>query len=260
MTIKFTKTGFGNEKNNESLLFEFLDHELSDKIELRSKTLKSVNSFVGSLQTSQITGTLLELINFSGKFFGDYVNYQDSTTIRAKQRFDQLQNLNGRPVKFWIDGFKVIVIISKLKLIAEDYNSCGFDITLQPHDFIEPPVPILVKPIVDTAVNLYNRITEAGILETKLIEQKEITGVWQINTGIDNGIGNPNNKDPEQIKREVKLRYHKAREAEKIAIEKATRDNNPLFKLNLTDQQISKNISDATVKAQKEFFKLFGGD
>ena len=258
MTIKFTKTGIGNEENNETLLFEFLNHELSEKIELKDKIQKQVNVFVGSLQTSQITGVLIEPISFNGKFFGDYVDNQ-SRIIRAKERFDQLQNLNGRPVKFWIDDFKIIVLFSKVKLIAEDLNNCAFEITLQPHDIIRPPVPTLVKPIVDNAVNLYNRVTDASNIEVKVKDENQVRGLLYFNLK-DNGSTNPNNEDPEARKRRVKLNYHKALEEERIAKEKAKKENSTIYKLNLTDQQISNNLSEASTKAKKAFLKLFGGE
>lgn len=191
MTIKFTKTGIGNEENNEALLFEFLNHELSEKIELKDKIQKQVNVFVGSLQTSQITGVLIEPISFNGEFFGDYIDNQ-SRIIRAKERFDQLQNLNGRPVKFWIDGFKIIVLFSKVKLIAEDLNNCAFEITLQPHDIIRPPVPTLVKPIVDNAVNLYNRLTDASNIEVKVKDENQVGGLLYFNKKGAVKINNPN--------------------------------------------------------------------
>jgi hypothetical protein len=259
MTIKFTKTGFGNEKNNEALLFEFLDHELSDKIELKSKTLKNSNEFVGSLQTSQITGTLIEPISFNGKFFGDYVDNQNRI-IRAKERFDQLQNLNGRPVKFWIDGFKVIVIISNLKLIAEDYDSCSYEIALQPHDFIEPPIPTLVEPVYDMAVNLYNRLTDSSKTNLPVIDETKVSGEFErLNDPDDLGKSNPNNETPEEKKLKAQARLKKALNDQTIFNNKRKQEGNPLFKFGLTDQQVDNNLKEGISIAQKEFMKFIGG-
>lgn len=254
MTIKFTKTGIGNEENNETLLFEFLNHELSEKIELKDKIQKQVNVFVGSLQTSQITGVLIEPISFNGKFFGDYIDNQ-SRIIRAKERFDQLQNLNGRPVKFWIDDFKIIVLFSKVKLIAEDLNNCAFEITLQPHDIIRPPVPTLVKPIVDNAVNLYNRLTDASNIEVKVKDENLVGGLVRFNKeGVDGGVTNPNNETKEEKKRRLRAKVYKAQKNEDIAKAKAKKDNNLLTQSGLTDQQI-----DEKIKSLKEYLKYVTG-
>ena len=64
MTMKITKTGRGSEKNDESLLFEWLNHEAPEKITLRYNTELNTNRFAGSLQTNQINVThiLLRMI------------------------------------------------------------------------------------------------------------------------------------------------------------------------------------------------------
>jgi hypothetical protein len=238
MTIKFTRTGFGNEKNNEALLFEFLDHELSDKIELKSKTLKNSNEFVGSLQTSQITGTLIEPISFNGKFFGDYVDNQN--------------RIIRRPVKFWIDGFKVIVIISKLKLIAEDYDSCSCEITLQPHDFIEPPIPTLVEPVYDMAVNLYNRLTEQTKINIKLQDETKVSGDFErLNDPKDLGKSNPNN-EVENEKDNLKLALNKLQQAKKEPVYGDSRD----YSRKINIEKAEENL----VKAQKAYMRSIGLD
>ena len=133
MSVKFTKTGQGSEANDESLLFEFLDHELPEKIELDYESDLVTTKYVGSLQSSQHNGIFLQPIDFEGEFHGDMVD-KDGNLITAKERFDQLARLEGRVVKFWVEGIKQIVIIKKLKMTMENYASIKYHITLQPHD------------------------------------------------------------------------------------------------------------------------------
>ena len=144
MSVKFTKTGQGSEANDESLLFEFLDHELPEKIDLDYENDLVTTKYVGSLQSSQHNGVFLQPVDFEGEFHGDMVD-KDGNLITAKERFDQLARLQGRVVKLWIEGIKQIVIIKKLKMIIENYASVKYNISLQPHDLQVAIAPTKVE-------------------------------------------------------------------------------------------------------------------
>lgn len=133
MTIKFTKCGVGSELNDETLLFEFLDHECPEFIEFEWSSSLVKNKFIGSLQTNQHNGIFLEPFSLDFTFFGSYVD-KVGNRITAKERFDQLSRLQGRALKFWFEGIKQIVIIEKLKPRFYNYEHVTGTITLSPHD------------------------------------------------------------------------------------------------------------------------------
>lgn len=148
MTMKITKTGRGSERNDESLLFEWLNHEVPESIKLSYETSLNTNRFAGSLQTNQIVGIYLEPITFSGEFFGEYISKNNNKSleyITAKERSDQLARLQGRIIKFWFEGIKQLVIIQKYEIDIKNYNHVEYTITLQPHDIQLPISPIEVK-------------------------------------------------------------------------------------------------------------------
>lgn len=141
MTVKFTRTGVGNEAGNEELLFEFLDHELPEEIAFNYETELGTSKFVGSLQTNQIQGVYLQPIEFSGTFYGMQNDENTGALISAKERYDQLGLLQGRIIKFWYEGIKQIVIIKSLTPTFKNYLEVDYKITLQPHD-----IQYAVKP------------------------------------------------------------------------------------------------------------------
>lgn len=148
MTMKITKTGRGSERNDETLLFEWLNHEVPESIKLSYETMLNTNKFAGSLQTNQIMGVYLEPITFSGEFFGEYISINNANKfeyITAKERSDQLSRLQGRIVKFWFEGIKQLVIIQKYEIDIKNYNHIEYTLTLQPHDIQLPINPIDVK-------------------------------------------------------------------------------------------------------------------
>lgn len=148
MTMKITKTGRGSERNDESLLFEWLNHEVPESIKLSYETHLNTNRFAGSLQTNQIIGIYLEPITFSGEFFGEYISKNSNKTleyITAKERSDQLARLQGRIIKFWFEGIKQLVVIQKYEIDIKNYNHVEYTITLQPHDIQLPISPVEVK-------------------------------------------------------------------------------------------------------------------
>jgi len=152
MSIKFTKTARGSEQGSETLLFQFLDHECPEKLTLDYSSDLVTNKFIGSLQTNQHNGIYLQPISWQGEFFGGYIPYvaenNSGQYMTAKERFDQLGRLQGRVIKFWYEGIKQLVIISKLEASFIDYNRVEYSITLQPHDiqiFIKPEA---IKPII----------------------------------------------------------------------------------------------------------------
>lgn len=141
MTIKFTKTGVGVENGDESLLFEFLDHEVPSNMELEWETALATSEFANDKQTNQLIGTYLNPITFSGKLFGNYLDEAKKRIINANDRFDQLKRLEKRIIKFWYEGIKQLVVIDELKKDYYSINECEYTITLQPHD-----IQIAVEP------------------------------------------------------------------------------------------------------------------
>ena len=141
MTIKFTKTGVGVESGDESLLFEFLDHEVPSNMELEWETALATSEFANDKQTNQLIGTYLNPITFSGKLFGNYLDEAKKRIINANDRFDQLKRLEKRIIKFWYEGIKQLVVIDELKKGYYSINECEYTITLQPHD-----IQIAVEP------------------------------------------------------------------------------------------------------------------
>jgi hypothetical protein len=140
MTIKFTKTGVGSENKDESLLFEFLDHEVPSNLELEWETTLATSKFANDNQTNQIIGTYLKPITFTGKLYGDYLDSKNRI-VRTNDRYEQLKRLEKRIIKFWYEGIKQLVVIDELKKDYHSINEIVYTITLQPHDIqfsIEP--------------------------------------------------------------------------------------------------------------------------
>jgi len=140
MSLKFTKCGVGSESGDESLLFEFLDQECPEFIELEWVSELVNHKFIGSLQTHQHQGVFLEPITFNFKFFGAYID-KDNNPITAKRRFDQLARLQGRVIKFWFEGIKQLVIIKNCKVQFHNYQHVSGSLTLAPHD-----LQVAIKP------------------------------------------------------------------------------------------------------------------
>lgn len=142
MTLKFTTTEFehNGDTSKIQLLFEFLDDEVPEVITFHEKTRLGLNEFVGSLQTHQIQGIYLQPIVLKGTFKGTKVKV-NGTKLRAKDRCDQLGRLQGRPIKFFYEGIKQIVIIEDFKYTFHNYQKVDYEMTLRPHDvqeIIEP--------------------------------------------------------------------------------------------------------------------------
>lgn len=194
MTMKITKTGRGGERNDETLLFEWLNHEVPESIKLSYETMLNTNKFAGSLQTNQIMGVYLEPITFSGEFFGEYISINNANKfeyITAKERSDQLSRLQGRIVKFWFEGIKQLVIIQKYEIDIKNYNHIEYTLTLQPHDIQLPINPIDVKQYLTKSFiqseekaeipntnnyftsSLLNRGAEKNFKDTKLSQNKD---------------------------------------------------------------------------------------
>lgn len=140
MTLKFTKCGVGAESGDETLLFEFLDQECPELIEMEWVSELVNHKFIGSLQTQQHQGIFLSPITFNFKFHGAYVDINNNV-IMAKNRFDQLARLQGRVIKFWYEGIKQLVIIQSLKVQFHNYQKVYGSITLAPHD-----LQVAIKP------------------------------------------------------------------------------------------------------------------
>lgn len=153
MSLKFTKCGVGSESGDESLLFEFLDQECPEFIELEWVSELVNHKFIGSLQTHQHQGVFLEPITFNFKFFGDY-NDANNNPITAKRRFDQLARLQGRVIKFWFEGIKQLVIIKNCKVQFHNYQHVYGSLTLAPHD-----LQVAIKPTEVHQFKLQSSIT-----------------------------------------------------------------------------------------------------
>ncbi len=141
MSIKFTTTE--KENPNISLLFEFLDHEVPEEVEITLRTSLGKNEFNGGLQSNQINGIFLEPITINGKFHGTYVRKDDSgqNIITADERSQELGRLQGRVVKFFFENMTSYVIIERFRRVYKDLCDIQFELTLAPHDFQE-----VVKP------------------------------------------------------------------------------------------------------------------
>lgn len=141
MSVKFT-TIESKDKHQLELLFEFLDYELPEYIDFEYATKLGKTVFINNLQTNQIKGIYLQPIKLEAEFVGTYYSSKeksaDKKIITAKQRADQLGRLQGQLLKFFFDGFKQIVIIENFKMRVHNQEHVEVDMTLQPHDIIEP--------------------------------------------------------------------------------------------------------------------------
>lgn len=178
MTVKFTKIGVGKEQNDESLLFEFLDHELSETMDFKYESELATAKFVGSLQTNQLIGIYLEPISWSGEMYATYVS-QEGKYISAKERYDMLARLQGRIVKFWYEGIKQLIIIKSIECKLQTYYNVKYSITIQPHD-----IQIAIKP---TEVQSITQKSYLALSETKAPSTK---GLPQNLQSLDLGIQN----------------------------------------------------------------------
>lgn len=159
MSIKFTTTE--KENPNISLLFEFLDHEVPEEVEITLRTSLGKNEFNGGLQSNQINGIFLEPITISGKFHGTYVRKDETgqNIITADERSQELGRLQGRVVKFFFENMTSYVIIERFRRVYKDLCDIQFELVLAPHDFQE-----VVKP---EGVLYYNE-RGADLLKTEL--------------------------------------------------------------------------------------------
>lgn len=181
MTLKFTKTGVGAESGNESLLFEFLDHEIPANLELEWETALATSKFAGDTQTNQIIGTYLNPITFSGKLFGDYLDEAKKRIIRANERYEQLKRLEKRIIKFWFEGIKQLVVIDELKKGYSSINEIEYTITIQPHDIQLPIEPSLTKQMLDESKFALTTPTSGAKLPTGVNGEIIQEGFIQLN-------------------------------------------------------------------------------
>ena len=150
MTVKFTTTEIDAGKEGKiELLFEFLDHELGEGFDIDYMFQLGKSKYVGSLQSSQIQGAYLQPLVLRGTFYGTTI-MKDGTKLTAKKRSDQLGQLAMRPVKFFFDNFKQIVIIEEFKRKIRNLERVEFELTMQPHDIQNPISPSETKKFLDT--------------------------------------------------------------------------------------------------------------
>jgi hypothetical protein len=177
MTIKFTKTGVGSENKDESLLFEFLDHEVPSNLELEWETTLATSKFANDNQTNQIIGTYLKPITFTGKLYGDYLDSKNRI-VRANDRYEQLKRLEKRIIKFWYEGIKQLVVIDELKKDYHSINEIVYTITLQPHDIQFPIEPSKTQQFSDESAFALTTPTSGAKLPTgvngKIIQEEYI--------------------------------------------------------------------------------------
>jgi hypothetical protein len=163
MSIKFTTTDVEN-AGPPKLLFEFLDIEVPENIEIEIKAALGKSEFIGSLQTNQINGVYLQPVNLKGIFHGNYVRKKKNggeEIINGHERSMELGRIVGRPVKFYYDLISFYVIIENYKRKYNNMSDIEYEFTLVPHDFqkaVEPVGFLALKeqtiPLVDTDVSL----------------------------------------------------------------------------------------------------------
>lgn len=155
MSIKITTTEAENQEL--TLLFEFNDYEVPEQVDIDYNTSLANNRFAGGLQTNQINGIYLEPISLSVLFKGTMV-MKDGTRVSAKDRFDQLARLQGRPIKLFIENFKTICIIKSIKITFKNVEHIEAEIVFQPHDFQLPIKPTQAKQFAETFKELTDTV------------------------------------------------------------------------------------------------------
>ncbi len=153
MTVKLTTTEVEAKNGKLELLFEFMDRELPEEFDIDYMTQLGKSKYIGSLQTAQIQGVYLEPLVLKGTFRGDSIML-DGTKITAKERSDQLGRLQLRPIKFFFENFKQIVIIEHYKRKIKNYNEIEYELTMFPHDIQNPVKPSLSKKLNESSKNL----------------------------------------------------------------------------------------------------------
>lgn len=142
MSIKFTTTEIESNNGKLQLLFEFLDRELPEEFNIDYMYELAKSKYIGSLQSAQIIGAYLEPMMIQGKFIGSYVN-ANNEVITAKDRSDELGRLALRPIKFFFENFKQVVIFEHYKRKIKNLEYVEFELLMFPHDIQNPVKPSL---------------------------------------------------------------------------------------------------------------------
>lgn len=153
MSVKFTSTEIESKNGKLELLFEFLDRELPEEFSIDYMYSLAKSKYIGSLQSAQIMGAYLEPMVLTGKFIGDYVT-PDGEIINAKERSDQLGRLALRPIKFFFENFKQIVIFEQYKRKIKNLEHVEFELVMFPHDIQNPVKPTLVTQFKEMSMSL----------------------------------------------------------------------------------------------------------
>lgn len=142
MSIKFTTTEIESNNGKLQLLFEFLDRELPEEFNIDYMYELAKSKYIGSLQSAQIIGAYLEPMMIQGKFIGSYIN-ANNEIITAKDRSDELGRLALRPIKFFFENFKQVVIFEHYKRKIKNLEYVEFELLMFPHDIQNPVKPSL---------------------------------------------------------------------------------------------------------------------
>lgn len=153
MSIKFTTTEIESKNGKLELLFEFLDKELPEEFSIDYMFQLGKTKYIGSLQSAQIMGAYLEPLVLTGKFIGTYVT-PTGERITAKERSDELGRLALRPIKFFFENFKQIVIFEQYKRKIRNMEFVEFELVMFPHDIQNPVKPTLVIQLKESSMNL----------------------------------------------------------------------------------------------------------
>jgi hypothetical protein len=90
------------EFDGDDIIFQFYRRELPEAVPMPKKTKVNHLEYNGGFQTNQIFGVFDQPVEWTGMFYGTYV--EDGETITAKQRLDKLMACMGKPVRV---GFPV---------------------------------------------------------------------------------------------------------------------------------------------------------
>lgn len=153
MSVKFTTTEIESKNGKLELLFEFLDRELPEEFSIDYMYSLAKTKYIGSLQSAQIMGAYLEPMVLTGRFIGDYVT-PDGEIISAKERSDQLGRLALRPIKFFFENFKQIIIFEQYKRKIRNLQHIEFELVMFPHDIQNPVKPTLVTQLKEMSMSL----------------------------------------------------------------------------------------------------------
>lgn len=260
MSLKFTKCGVGSESGDESLLFEFLDQECPEFIELEWVSELVNHKFIGSLQTHQHQGVFLEPITFNFKFFGAYID-ANNNPITAKRRFDQLARLQGRVIKFWFEGIKQLVIIKNCKVQFHNYQHVSGSLTLAPHD-----LQVAIKPTEVHQFKLQSSITAQVNSEPskELLDKKVPLDLTPDNlkTITENNLTKDEKKNKEIVIKSRTNLINKLEDFKKDINSRITRDISPLNPAKAQEQAELKSLAEETeqkIIKQKEKLRIEKG-